>query len=239
MENKAFSVSFIKHLKNLRTSINNSIGLIAVVFVATMGLFYSLYIYDANNVWAALLFTASTSILTAYIFYVVVVYLPDRKRKKAIKTSFKYHFSDFKRIAIGMFIGAVEGAYSEEDVEPLFDIKKFKEYFKEQVGEGQTRWDVVATKIDNDETFRDDLLVEMEILRSEILFVLNNVYIDDENVYSFLKDFSTIIYRNREISYDDREAKALCQMLWQMFSGWSWNKGYSEEDVFQLVLDRI
>ncbi len=189
-----------------------------------------------NNIFLQLVL----SLIAAFIFWAVSIYLPEKNRKNILKNTFKIHFKEFKRNAISLFLSEVQdSSYNLEDIEKLLNFKNFREFFKEEHKEGETNWDAIVNAFEQNEIFRKDLFIEMNILRDEVLFVLNNVKIKDENIFQFLKRLSQAVYRSQGSSIDHEESKVIFQLLWSIFTGWSFVEGYSEEDIFEKMVNEI
>jgi hypothetical protein len=70
--------------------------------------------------------------------------------------------------------------------------------------------------------------------------VINNVDIDDEEVFLFFKGFASAVSRFEKTTlyYDDGE-KSLLSYLWQIFAGWSWRNGYHNEEITKVMIRKI
>ena len=78
----------------------------------------------------------------------------------------------------------------------------------------------------------------MEILRNEVLFILNNTEIDDQEISMFLKRFSQYIYRLRHLKSDFDDMKTKPNFLWDLFTGWS-PMGYLDKDIIKEMIKKI
>jgi len=177
----------------------------------------------------------SIGILVSSIFYIIVVWLPDRARKNRIKRSLESHYRNFKKSLISEFLIYTD-SQDYGDPESLLNKDEFKRYFKIRVNESQDRWAVYLTAIESNEYALRSLLVELEILRDELLFVLNNLEIHDENVFEFFKHFSQTIYMLKDTSGEYDETKRLSQVLWLMFTGYTFSTGYKEPDLIDQMI---
>ena len=186
-------------------------------------------------------YAISISIIAAFIFYVFNIYLPERKRKDLIKHNLEEQYLSFKEESIDIFLRVLENTDSEESAGKLYDLNEFKKYFKKKYDKGQDRWDKVATELDSDKTFLKDLIVQLNILRDEVSFVLNNIKINDKDVFLFFKRLSKIVYGYAlsDINIDYDEKKLLMKFLWELFSGWDFSYGYREEDIVKLMIEKI
>jgi hypothetical protein len=110
--------------------------------------------------------------------------------------------------------------------------------FKETTGRtGQDRWGAFLNKLDN--YILHVLLLNLEILRNEIGFALNNIDIHDEQSFVFLKRFSNALFSTKDTTLDYDEIKPFAGFLWRAFSGWDPVSGYSERDHFSDAITAI
>lgn len=185
----------------------------------------------------SIIFNLSIGFLVSIIFYLLVIWLPDRRRKKLIKKNMKEQYRFFKEDTVAILLSACQQCYESDLPRRLTDQDEFRKYFKEPVNESQNRWHVVLNGL-SDKLLKD-LLVELEILKYEVSYVLNNVNIEDPNVFSFFKRLSQAVHKlkNTTLEYDDE--KQLSQFLWELFSGWSFIDGYREDDIVSVMIEKI
>ena len=81
------------------------------------------------------------------------------------------------------------------------------------------------------------MIRNLDHLRDEITFVLNNVDIYDEQAFEFLKELSVIVVEMRALKADDKSVPKLCRFLWWMFTGWSFVVGGKIERKPDFVKD--
>jgi hypothetical protein len=184
-----------------------------------------------------ILFNLSVGFLVSAIFYLLVVWFPDRRRKNLIKKNLGEQYQSFKEDTIQILLSACRTSYKGGLPGNLTDQNEFRKYFKEPVSDSQNRWHVVLNGL-NDRLLKD-LLVEFEILLNEVTYVLNNVNIEDPNVFSFFKRLSQAVYKmkNTTLEYDD--VKQLSGFLWELFAGWSFIDGYREADIVGVMIENI
>ena len=187
------------------------------------------------------LYVISISIIAASIFYIYNIYLPAQKRKNIIKHNFEEQYLSFKEESIEIFLDSLKKNDSMELVGKLRDLYEFKKHFGKKCGNGQTRWDKVITELDSDKIFLKNILVQLNILRDEVSFVLNNIEINDKDVFLFFKRLSKSVYGYvlRDVNMDYNEKEELTRFLWQLFSGWSFSDGYREGDIVKIMIKEI
>lgn len=185
----------------------------------------------------SIVFDLSVGFLVSVIFYLVVVWFPDRQRKNLIKRNFQEQYRSFKEDTISILLFACQGSYEAGLPQKLTEQSEFRKYFDEAVSESQNRWHAVLNGLTD--RLLKDLLVELEIFMKEVAFVLNNVNIDDQNVFSFFKRLSVIVYKLKDTSLEYDDVKQLSRFLWELFAGWSFVDGYRENDIVEVMIKKI
>ncbi len=183
------------------------------------------------------IFTISISIIASSIFYIFQIYIPQKHKRDIIKNNFSKQYKDFKLNCIWIFLSVSEWSYSIDKQESLYNLKAFKEFFKTPAWNNQNNWHKVMNWL-NDNLLRE-LLIELEILKNEVSFILNNIDINDEDVFSFLKRLSQNICRFKSTTNEYWEIDQLLQFLWELFSGWSFIGWYRDEDIFEVIFKKI
>lgn len=185
----------------------------------------------------SIIYDLSIGFLVSVTFYLLVVWLPDRQRKNLIKRNFEVQYRYFKEDTIGILLSAFLNSYDSGLPRKLSKQSEFRKYFKEAVTESHDRWHSVLHGLD--ERLIKDLLVELEILMNEVAFVLNNVKIDDRNVFSFFKRLSQAVYKLKNHTPEYEDVKELSKFLWELFAGWSRVEGYRENDIVEVMIRKI
>lgn len=184
-----------------------------------------------------ILFDLSVGFLVSVLFYLLVVWFPDRRKKNLIKRNLAEQYQSFKEDTIRILLASCQGGYQAGLPERLSEQNEFRRYFTEAVSDSQERWHAVLNGL-NDRLLKD-LLVEFEILLNEVTYVLNNVNIEDPNVFSFFKRLSQVVYKlkNTTLEYDD--VKTLSGFLWELLAGWDVIDGYRKHDIVGLMIEEI
>ena len=175
--------------------------------------------------------------MVSLFFYWLVVRIPENVKRRRIRKSFTKHFLQFRENSIATMLMVVDRRFSWGFHQELLAQNRFREYFKEDVGQGQDRWDSLHNKMTGHALH--ELLTHLEILRNEILFVMSAVEIDDEKVLEFLKRLSATIIRMRSTTRDYDSMKSFGNFMWQVFSGWDFVTGYQERDFFEDMIRAI
>ncbi len=189
---------------------------------------------DANQI----LFDSSVGINVSLLIYLLVVWVPERRKRTRVRRNLQLQYDSFKEACIALFFSAMGSGHSLDEVTSLKDRDKFREFFKtDSSTPGQTRWDVVANGLDDQHVKL--LAIEFEILRDELHFTLNAIDVDNPKAFAFLKQLSQELHRTKQVSpgYDDE--KTLLRFMWSVFTGWSFAEGYQEKDVIAEMIEAI
>lgn len=190
-----------------------------------------------TRAWYKILYDLSVGSLTTLVFYYLVVRLPEYERRQRLKRSFAAHYQRFRKDCVGIMLAVAHSPYTHEDRERLVDQKAFREYFNQKSSPSTDRWHDFLNNLD--EYYLQRLLINLEILREEITFVLNNTDLADDKVFEFLKRLSNAIVaiRTTELGYD--ETKPLERLLYEMFAGFDFVHGCRDNDLVQDMIDAI
>jgi len=185
----------------------------------------------------SIIFNISMGIFVSIFFYFIVVWFPDRRKKKLLKNNLSKHYLYFKDNCLQIFCHAMNEECDTSLMSKLMIQSKFKIFFKTKISNSEERWDSVLNGLDNQLLY--ELLSELELLKNEIEFINNNITIDDEDVFVFMKNLSINIYRLRDINLENDDIKVLSRFLWQLFSGWNFIDGYKKDDIVQVMISKI
>ena len=119
----------------------------------------------------------------------------------------------------------------------LMEPQVFKDYFKEKVTADQDRWHVFLNNLDKG--LLADILNEFEAFKEATSYLLGNVQVDDEEVFSFLHRINTISITLKGVSVEDDSLKQLSRFLWEILAGFSWVDGYRDYDYFDSMFHKI
>lgn len=185
----------------------------------------------------SIVFNLSVGYLTSTIFWVLVVYLPEKSRRKILRETLATRYKDFKQEIVQTFIWAAGESQSIQFIEDLAnDHTKFKDYF----GTENNRWYDVLNGIQSSELRMRELSLAMKMLSDEVAYILNNVPIDDPKVHQVFKTLNENIFRLRESDSDlyDR-VKQVGGFLKGILSRWNIIDGQHEDDVIEKMILRI
>lgn len=153
-----------------------------------------------SHAWEKIAYDLGIGSIVTLFFYWLVVRIPENVKRRRIRNSFARHFREFKEDAISTMLMVTDGTYTYGFHQELFDQTKFRDYFQQQVGQGQDRWDSLHNKMSD--YALNELLTQLEVLRGEIMFTMGAIDIDDKRVLEFMKRLSATIVKMRQTTLD-------------------------------------
>ena len=209
---------------------------ILLIFLTLIFLAIGITTVDSNG-YGSMINSLSVGFVVSSIFYFLVVYMPEYKRRKMLHESLKSQYLQFKISCINTFL-IISNSQEYSDKEELLNLTEFRRYFKKENKNGENRWGAVANSLQDSEYYLREVMYYLQMLNEEIRYARNSINLNDPEVFEFLNRLSQLIARmeSTEREYDD--IKSLCGFLWSIFTGWDWAKGYSESDIIKDIIGR-
>lgn len=184
-----------------------------------------------------LAYDLSVGYIVSYIFFVLVVAIPEKRASQRTARLLSKHFRGFKITCTEIYLTAIGDSWESELPEQLLRPERFRDYFTERFSEDQTRWHAVHNGLYDYGV--PELILECELLAREIEYTLTKLDIEDEDVASFLRRLSRSLLRlrNSQPTYDD--VKRLLNFLYPIHSHWSWLDGYVGRDPVGEMIARL
>lgn len=184
-----------------------------------------------------IVFVLSSGVLVSIFFWYLIVYLPQCTRKKILKSTFQRHYRYFKEDVIEILLSASEEPFDGETEEDLMDHASFRAYYN---ADNKRRWYAMLYGLERNPEKIEDLLVEMDLLREEVAYLLHNIELENETAHAFFKRLTAHLYKLRNLSvYTNDHVKYLGSFILELFAGWSVIDGYSNRDPVQDMIDSI
>ena len=188
----------------------------------------------------AVIHSLSAGLLSSSIFYFCVVYIPERQKRKRVRTSLQKQYRSIKLDIIDLILMLSNSQfYPYRHRENLLDQQEFKRFFKCAVSPDMDRWHAVANGLQRNEYHLREVLYYLRMLNEEIRHAMTAIDIDDEGVTGYLTHYSQVLSRMDMIENDHDDIKLLCRHPWSFYTGFSFVKGYPDTDVIQDMIDRI
>jgi len=183
------------------------------------------------------LYGISLATIAASIFYFFQIFIPEKRRQAIIKKNFKLNYIIFKQRCISIFLSTIGLSCDFDLTERLSEMEEFKKYFKQNFAANQDRWDGLINNFDKDKF--DDLLIQFEIFSQQIDLFIDNVSLQDKNVFTFLKRLKITIHSLKNTNLSEDEAKILWHFIWELFTGWGFTSGYRKNDILKEMIDMV
>lgn len=192
---------------------------------------------DAARGLNKLFYDFAAGCVITVVFFWLLVRWPEHRKRKRIKKSFRMQYRTFKLACIENFLAVADGRFDAALPEKLLPIEQFRAYFKQDVGDGKTRWDEVANGMSP--YYLEVTLSRMEILRQEISFVMQNTDISEGEVFELLKRLSHALLMQRNATTDYDSINSFLGFFWNLFAGWDWVQGYRARDIVEEMIESI
>ena len=212
--------------------LNLTIGLLAIVATAMMFV-TSGEPGRANSIG----FNLSVGYLVSALFWLLVIYIPERSRQKILRDNLDNQYKNFRRSVIQILLWCSIGMHDSELPEQLNNYEQFKAFFG---ANRKSNWYAALNGLEEEKLRMRELVFELETFADDIEYVLNKVNITDAKVHSLLKDIKQHIFRlNHSDIYTDEQVKYVGQFLWEILAQWSFIDGQRKEDIIQNAIDRL
>ena len=194
------------------------------------------------------LFSISTNILAgiivSFVFYFFIVYIPESRRKRLIKTSAFKMYRNIKRDILSAVVSAsIQGGRDDltEDtdfVETLMSPDIFRANF-EDGGEASEGFYAFENQMGQRTPEFEEIIFNFELIEREISFILGNYKFDDQEIFDLLKRIGSLMLRLKHSQPGYDELKRLCSLIWEICAGWSMITGYRGYDIIEKAISDI
>lgn len=130
--------------------------------------------------------------LVSFMFYFLVVYIPERKKRHIIKTNLMKLYADTKQAILYQIIfasqkgGRNDLSANTETVEQLLTVGGFRSAFKDG-HESHEGFYAFCNGISGDASEYQEIILNLSLLSKQIDFVLHNYPIIDAKIFDFFK----------------------------------------------------
>lgn len=184
----------------------------------------------------SIVFNLSIGYLASALFWYLVVHIPESARRRLLRTSLSSRYREFKREVVQTLVWAVGQNETTAFIDELAaDHKKFRQYF--ETGE---RWYTAANEIQSNQLRMSELLLAMNLLASEVSYVLNNLAAQDPDAHRVLLGLNESITRLREGEADLYDkTKQVGRFLWGLLARFNLRDGQIDHDIIENMIARI
>ena len=193
---------------------------------------------DGKEKMNGVLHSVFVGLLASSVFYAGTVAIPEFQRRRRIRTSLRRQYRSFKNSCIGLFLIA-SNSQEYDNRDNLLEPAEFRRYFSNRINESQSRWDLVATAIDDGKYLFEELVWEFESLIREINYARSSVDIHDDEAQEFFSRTIDIVHRLKATKPGTDDYKYFCRNLWGIFARWDSAMGQREDDIIETMIERI
>ena len=195
---------------------------------------------DPSREVSPIVFGVSTSYVAGVIVWLLVAWLPERRRRGILRTNLRNHYSLFREELAHILLRAAAGGSYAIDIElpkKLSEPSAFREYFR--VNQNQNWYDALNGLQSHPEVLQD-LILEIDLFANEIASVVAKVEFDDAEPLAFFKRLMHHVQRLRNASvYSDDQVKYLGNFVWEIMALWSIIDGQRKADIVDTMIGRI
>ena len=215
------------------------VGLAVLTVAAVLGIWRYGGI-GATRPTNSIILSVSTSYIAGVIVWLLVVWLPERRRRSILRTNFRNHYALFREDIAHVLLRAAAGGSFSIDLElpkKLAAPTAFREYFSER---GNQNWYDVLNGLQANPDVLEDLLLEIDLFASEVASVVAKVEFDDLEPLAFFKRLTHYVQRLKSASvYSHDQVKYFGNFVWEIMALWSFVEGQRKEDIVEKMIDRI
>ena len=180
----------------------------------------------------------------SFLFYFLVVYVPQQRKKRIIKNNLRKMYLAIKHDILWQIIFAsIRGGRTDlttdpDEIDRLMYVENFRAAFEHgaQADEGFYAFENQMSE----ETFEfREIVVNLEVLSKQIDYVLHNYTIDTQKIFDFFKRLEAFLFRMRYLRPGYDESKALCAFIWEIFAGFDKIYGYRGYDIVERMIEDI
>ena len=187
----------------------------------------------------AIIFNLCAGFLTSVFFWYLVVYKPEKNRRKLAIQNFRRDFETFKQAIIQILLGCAQGYSDGEQLDELLKPLKFRSFFSEN---NKELWNealsVLGSTTDEGEYQKSALFFELAFFSQKIEKLLSTVNLQNADACKFFEqtlDQINVLINHKSFSYEDLGA-----FLWKINALWYEEMGgYQDIDPIETHLKSI
>jgi hypothetical protein len=182
--------------------------------------------------------------LVSFFFYWLVVYVPERRKRRIIKDNLTQMYRSIKKdilyqVVFASMKGGRHDMQADQDtIANLMTTEGFREAF-EGGREADEGFYAFENQMSDDTPEFRRIILNFEMLAKQIEFVLHNYTMDDQRLFDFFKRLDLLLLSLRRSSPGYDESKPLCGFVYEIFSGWNPIEGYCGYDVIDKMIADI
>ena len=182
--------------------------------------------------------------IISFLFYFLVVFVPENRKKTIIKNYLSKAYREIKRDILWQIVFAsIRGGRSDlttnlDEVDKLMSIEAFKAAF-EHGREADEGFYAFENQMSEDTNEFRKIILSFRVLSKQIEYVLHNYPIEDQKVFDFFNRLEAFLLRMQWLEPGYDESKALCRFIWEIFAGFRIIEGYRGYDLIEKMIQDI
>jgi hypothetical protein len=236
----------VQSLSRLLTRVSTWFTFNVFALVSIIGSHFALGL--ASIKWWPDVFAISINLLTgglvSFLFYYLVIYLPDLRKKSIIKKNLQEIYKSIKMEMLRAIVeaskkgGRTDLETSFEFVESLISPVEFKKAFKSG-REHNEGFYAFQNQMSQETPEFHQIVCCLKMLAKQVEFVLHNYTIDDPLIFAFFKQLELLLMglQSNGAGYD--ESKPLCSFIWEIYAGRNFINGYTGHDPIQKMISDL
>lgn len=182
--------------------------------------------------------------LVSFLFYFLVVHLPEVRKKSIIKSNLQKFYRSIKTDMLWAIVHAsIKGG--RDDIDPSYEFVESLIYpvaFRKAFENGREA-DEGFYAFENQMSYETpefrQIVRNLTMLSKQVEFVLHNFTIHDQKVFDFFKRLELLLMELQVNGAGYDESKPLCRFIWEIYAGWSFVKGNVGYDPIQRMIDGL
>ncbi len=223
-------------------------------FLITLSSYLYLLIDDIYNIkfsyasWWPEFYDIATTFLSggliSFIFYFLVVAVPEYRKKRIVKRNIQNIYTNVKYdIAYQIIFASQKGGRNDlqadrNTIEKVLTVSGFRELF-ENGRESDEGFYAFRNYMSDDVPEFREIIINLEQISKQIEFILHNYPISDPDAFDFFKYLELTLLRISKKGPGYEEEKELSNFIWRVFGGSNWIEGPRDYDPIQRMIDSI
>ncbi|RUO97683.1 hypothetical protein [Hyphomicrobium sp.] len=182
--------------------------------------------------------------LVSFFFYWLVVYVPEMRRKKIIKTNLLRMYRDVKwDIILNVVHASQKGGRNDlssdvDTIDRLMKTAAFRAAFRDGAEAHEGFYAFENQMSDRTPEF-DAIVANLRLLARQIEFMLQTYTIEDQELFDAFKRLEGLLMTLERSGPGYDEAKGLCRFIYDIFAGWSFITGDTGDDLIEKRIQEI
>ncbi|MCC2613494.1 hypothetical protein [Neorhizobium petrolearium] len=188
-------------------------------------------------------FSFASGGLISFLFYFLVVFVPERRRSKILKENMISLYKSIRQdVVTSVVMASIKGGREDltgqyDEIESLTDVREFKIRFSKGKKSNEGFYAFENQMMERTFEF-ESIIQDIKLLASQIEFFLHNYPIQNGELFCLLKRFEVRLLSlfDSQAGYD--ESEPLTAFIYQWLAGWDLVSGYRDRDIFFDALEK-